>query len=251
MSVDSPEQLKGLKRVGRVVAATIAAVRRAALPGVTTGELDAIAQAEFDRRGARSGPVLTYAYPGAICLSVGDEIVHGVPGPRRLRPGDLLTIDVAAELDGYHADAATTIAVGEAAPAARRLIAAGRAALAAGIRAALPGATLRDVGAAVERATEARGFRVARELTGHGIGRRMHEPPTVFNWPAPVPEASRKLTEGLVFTIEPMITAGPTRLATARDGWTVRSVDGALSTHEEHTVMVRRGGALVLTGSAA
>jgi methionyl aminopeptidase len=131
VSVDSPEQLEGLRRVGRVVAETIAAVRRAALPGVTTGELDALAQAVFDRSGARSGPVLTYAYPGAICLSVGDEIVHG------------------------------------------------RAALAAGIRAAVPGATLRDLGAAVERATEARGFRVARELTGHGIGRRMHEPPTV------------------------------------------------------------------------
>jgi methionyl aminopeptidase len=249
VSVDSPEQLEGLKRVGRVVAATIAAVRRAALAGVTTRELDALAQAEFDRRGARSGPVLTYAYPGAICLSIGDEIVHGVPGPRRLRPGDLLTIDVAAELDGYHADAATTITVGPSTPAARRLIAAGRAALAAGIRAALPGATLRDVGAAVERATEARGFRVARELTGHGIGRRMHEPPTVFNWPAPLPEASRKLTEGLVFTIEPMITAGPARLATAPDGWTVRALDGELSTHEEHTVMIQSGGPLVLTAA--
>ena len=247
MSVDTPEQLAGLKRVGRVVAATIAAVRSAALPGVTTGELDALAQAEFDRRGARSGPVLTYAYPGAICLSIGDEIVHGVPGPRRLRTGDLLTIDVAAELGGYHADAATTITVGHGTPAAQRLIAAGRAALAAGIRAARPGATLRDIGAAVERATEARGFRVARELTGHGIGRRMHEPPTVFNWPAPLPEASRRLTEGLVFTIEPMITAGSARLETARDGWTIRALDGTLSTHEEHTVMVRRGGPLVLT----
>jgi methionyl aminopeptidase len=248
MSVDTPEQLDGRGRVGRVVAETIAAVRRAAVPGVTTGELDALAKAELDRRGARSGPILTYGYPGSICLSVDDEIVHGIPGSRRLREGQLLTIDVAAELDGYHADAATTVPVGTPSSAARSLIESGRSALAAGIRAVRPGATLRDLGAAVEAAAEADGFHVARELTGHGIGRRMHEPPTVFNWPAPYKEASLKLTEGLVFTIEPMITAGSPELATDSDGWTIRSLDGALSTHEEHTVMVREGGALVLTG---
>ena len=208
MSVDTPEQLDGLKRVGRVVAETIAAVRRAALPGVTTAELDAIAEGVFERHGARSGPILTYGYPGSICLSVDDEIVHGIPGSRTLRAGQLLTIDVAAELDGFHADDA------------------------------------------VEAAAEADGFKVARELTGHGIGREMHEPPTVFNWPAPFEEASLELTEGLVFTIEPMIAAGSPEFAAASDGWTIRSLDGALSTHEEHTVMVRRGGALVLTASA-
>ena len=251
MSVDTPEELEGLRRAGRVVAETIAAVRRAAVPGVTTAELDAIAEAVFERHGARSGPILTYGYPGSICLSLDDEIVHGIPGPRTLREGQLLTIDVAAELDGFHADAATTVAIGTTAPAASRLLASGRRALAAGIEAAQPGATLRDVGAAVEAATESDGFRVARELTGHGIGHAMHEPPTVFNWPAPFEEASLELTEGLVFTIEPMITAGRPRFAAASDGWTIRSLDGALSTHEEHTVMVRRGGALVLTDQGA
>src|SRR5918999_6350525 len=116
MSVDTPEQLEGLRRVGRVVGETIAAVRRAALPGVTTGELDALAEVEFERHGARSGPILTYGYPGSLCLSIDDEIVHGIPGTRRLREGELLTIDGAAELDGFHADAATTIAVGEPPP---------------------------------------------------------------------------------------------------------------------------------------
>ena len=250
MSVDTPEQLDGLKRVGRVVAETIAAVRRAALAGVTTAQLDAIAEDVFERHGARSGPILTYGYPGSICLSVDDEIVHGIPGSRTLRAGQLLTIDVAAELDGFHADAATTVAVGAPSPGAERLLASGRRALVAGIQAAQPGATLREVGAAVEAAAEADGFKVARELTGHGIGREMHEPPTVFNWPAPFEEASLELTEGLVFTIEPMITAGSPEFAAAPDGWTIRSLDGALSTHEEHTVMVRRGGALVLTASA-
>jgi methionyl aminopeptidase len=250
MSADTPEELEGLKRAGRVVAETIAAVRAAAVPGATTAELDAIAEAVFERHGARSGPILTYGYPGSICLSIDDEIVHGIPGSRVLGEGQLLTIDVAAELDGFHADAATTIAIGEPAPEARRLLAAGRKALAAGIEAARPGATLRDVGAAIEASVEWDGFQVARELTGHGIGREMHEPPTVFNWPAPFEEASQTLTEGLVFTIEPMITAGEPRFAAAADGWTIRSLDGARSTHEEHTVMVRHGGALVLTGTS-
>ncbi len=249
MSVDSPEQVDGLKRVGRVVAETIAGVRRAAVPGVTTGDLDAVAQGVFDRWGARSGPVLTYRYPGTICLSIDTEIVHGVPGFKRLREGQLLTIDVAAELDGFHADAATTVAIGQVPGRSHRLLAAGRAALQAGIRAAQPGATLRDVGEAIERVTNARGFQIARELTGHGIGLAMHEPPIVFNWPAPYRAAERELTEGLVFTIEPMLVDGSPRLFTRPDGWTVSDGGGALSTHEEHTVMVCPDGPLVLTAS--
>jgi methionyl aminopeptidase len=249
MSVETAEELEGLRSAGRVVAAAIAAVRAAARPGVTTGALDRVAEDVFHGARARSGPVLTYGYPGAICLSVDEEIVHGVPGPTRLRAGQLLSIDVAAELDGFHADAATTVAIGEVPRAARRLLAAGRAALRAGLRAARAGATVRDVGAAVERQTRALGFHVAKELTGHGIGRRMHEPPTVFNWPTPHPEASQVLTEGLVLTIEPMIVAARPHLVVAPDGWTVRDLNGALSTHEEHTVMIRRGDPLVLAAA--
>jgi methionyl aminopeptidase len=248
MSVDTPEQLEGLRRAGRVVAATIAALRAAAVPGVTTGALDSLAAQVFAAHGARSGPVLTYRYPGAVCLSVDDEIVHAVPGPRRLRDGELLTIDVAAELDGYHADAATTVVVGSATPSAERLIAAARAALRAGMRAAQPGATLRDVGAAVERVTEARGYAVVRELTGHGIGRAMHEAPTVPNWPSP--NADLELAEGMVFTVEPMIVAGDPTVRMDRDGWTIRTADGAISAHEEHTIMVSADGPVVLTAAA-
>jgi methionyl aminopeptidase len=250
MSVETPEQLERLRRVGRVVAATIAALREAVAPGRTTAELDAIAAETFAAHGARSGPILTYRYPGAICLSVDDEIVHGVPGPRELREGQLLSLDVAAELDGYHADAATTVAVGEPSPREVRLVSAAKAALQAGIDAAQPGATLRDVGAAVERVTEARGFRVARELTGHGIGRAMHETPTVYNFAAPQRAAGRRLTQGMVFTIEPMIVAGEPVLTVDDDGWTVRTADGSLSAHEEHTIMVSEGGPLVLTAAA-
>jgi methionyl aminopeptidase len=247
VSVDTPEQLDGLRRVGRLVAATLRTLRTAVAPGVTTGELDELAAEVFASQGARSGPILTYGYPGAICVSVDDEVVHGIPGKRCLREGQLVTLDVAAELDGYHADAAVTVPVGSATPGAERLIAATRAALAAGMRAAQPGATLRDVGAAVERTAEARGFRVFHDLVGHGIGLAMHEPPTVFSWPAP--DAGERLTEGLVFTIEPMLTAGSTRLVVDRDGWTVRTRDGSLSAHEEHTIMVTADGPVVLTAA--
>jgi methionyl aminopeptidase len=245
MSVDRPEQLEGLRRVGRLVAATLRTLRAAVKPGVTTGELDALAARTFAEHGARSGPILTYGYPGAICVSVGDEVVHAIPGRRRLRRGEIVTLDVAAELDGYHADAAVTVPVGAVDPRSKRLMAATRGALAAGIRAAQPGATLREVGAAVDHAARRRGYRVFRELTGHGIGLGMHEQPTVFNWAAP--NATEILTEGLVFTIEPMVSAGGTGLVLGEDGWTVRSADHSISAHEEHTIMVARGGPVVLT----
>jgi len=182
-----------------------------------------------------------------VCLSVDDEVVHGIPGHRVLREGELITLDVALELDGYHADAATTVAVGAADAAAQRLQAAARAALRAGIRAVRPGATLREVGAAIERVTEARGFHVVPELHGHGIGRAMHEDPAVYNWPDP--EGTLTLTEGLAFTIEPMIVAGSPAIYVDRDGWTVRTRDHSRSAHEEHTVVVGAEGAQVLTAA--
>jgi methionyl aminopeptidase len=246
MSADTPAQVAGLRAAGALVRTIIDALAATAKPGVTTAELDALAAAILAEHDARSGPIITYRYPGSICLSVDDEIVHGIPGDRLLQDGQLLTIDVALELDGYHADAATTIAIGTAKPSDARLMAAAKAALHAGIHAAKPGATLQDVGAAVERVTETRGFRVVRELTGHGIGRAMHEEPTVYNWPAPTASGDR-LTPGLVFTIEPMIVAGDPAIALLDDGWTMSTIDGSRSAHEEHTIMVAHGDAIVLT----
>ncbi len=248
MSADTPEQIEGLERAGRVVAATLRALRGAVAPGVTTGSLDELAAQVFTANGARSGPILTYGYPASICVSVDDEVVHGIPGGRILQRGQLVTLDVAAEVDGYHADAAVTVPVGPIDRGARRLIVATRAALSAGMRAAQPGATLRDVGAAVARAAVARGYRILRELTGHGIGRAMHEEPTVYNWPAP--EATTRLAPGLVFTIEPMLTAGRTRLVLDTDGWTVRTADGSLTAHSEHTIVVAKNGPVVLTAES-
>jgi methionyl aminopeptidase len=248
MSADSPAQLRALRRAGQVVAETLRVLESEVAPGVSTAELDRLAAATLARHGARSGPILTYDYPGSVCISVDEEVVHGVPGGRIVRAGELITLDVAAELDGYHADAATTVAVGRVDGRRRRLMSATRAALAAGIQAAQPGRTLRDVGAAIEREARRHGFRVLRELTGHGIGRAMHEEPTVFNWPAP--EARTRLTPGLVFTIEPMLTAGRPRIVLERDGWTIRTADRAPSAHEEHTIMVSDAGRpLILTAA--
>ncbi len=246
MSADTPEQLEGLRAVGALVADTIVAVRAAVRPGVTTKQLDDVARRLVQERGGASGPILTYDYPGWICLSVNDEVVHGIPGRRILQDGDVLKIDVALELGGYHADSAVTVIVGEAASRAdERLIATTDAALKAGIRAARAGATLRDIGTAVERVADARGFHVIRELTGHGIGRAMHEAPTVHNYPAPGP--SQTLTAGMVFTIEPMLAAGSPRIYTDGDGWTLRTIDRARAAHAEHTIMVTEDEPLVLT----
>jgi methionyl aminopeptidase len=245
MSVDTPEELEGLRAAGQVVAATLRALRAVVRPGVSTAELDELAAEVFAAHGARSGPIITYGYPGAVCLSVDDEIVHGVPNRRPLRAGQLLTLDVAAELDGYNADAAVTVPVGDVDEPKRRLMAAARAALGAGIAAARPGATLRDVGGAIEHEAQAHGFSVVPSLTGHGIGRRMHEAPVVPNWPAP--DATLRLTRGLVFTVEPMIVAGSPRITVDDDGWTVRTVDGSLSAHEEHTIMVADHRPVILT----
>ncbi|MEH3054900.1 MAG: type I methionyl aminopeptidase [Patulibacter minatonensis] len=250
MSVDTPEELAGLEAVGALVAAVIDALAAAAAPGVSTRELDGIAARMLREAGGRSGPIVTYRYPGVTCLSVDDEIIHAIPGNRRLAAGQLLTVDVALELNGFHADAARTIAVGgHTDPEGERLIVAARAALAAGIAAARPGARLRDIGAAVDRTTQSYGFRVVPELVGHGIGRAMHEPPSVPNWADP--DADDVLTPGLVFTIEPMIVAGRPHLRAHRDGWTHSTVDGSRSAHEEHTIMVTADGpAIVLTQPA-
>jgi methionyl aminopeptidase len=247
MTVRDAEQLEGLRRIGALIAASLAELSQSVRPGITTGELDDLAAEYFTSRGARSGPILTYDYPGFTCISVGDQVVHGIPGSRVLAEGELVTLDIAAELDGFHADAATTVGVGTVDAASERLMAATRAALAAGVKAAQPGATLHEVGAAIQRVSEARGYKVFKDLTGHGIGRAMHEDPTIYNFAIESPEGDLVLEEGMVFTIEPMLGAGSDRLRQDRDGWTMRSRDGSLSAHEEHTIVVREGGPLILT----
>ena len=245
MSVDSPEELDALRAAGRVVASTIRAMRRGVRPGVTTAELDLIAAREFARAGARSGPQLDYGFPGTTCISVNDEAVHGIPGRRVLREGDLVKLDVTAELDGFYADACRTVPVGRARPQAAKLVRTAEQALAAALKVARTGAPLNEIGAAVQSVVHARGFAVCDGLMGHGIGRRIHEPPEVPNLFDP--ERSQPLGEGLVMTIEPLVAIGGPQVRMGRDGWTVSTADRSWSAHAEHTIVVRESGALVLT----
>jgi methionyl aminopeptidase len=245
VSIETAEELAALRAAGRVVADALRAMRREVRPGVTTGELDAVGARVFRRAGARSGPQLEYGFPGVSCISVNDEAVHGIPGRRRLREGDLVKLDVTAELDGFYADACVSVPVGRARPAAAELAQTARRALTAGLLAARAGAPLNAIGAAVEQAVAARGHAVCGELMGHGIGRRIHEPPHVPN--RYVARLSEPLAEGLVLTVEPIVSAGSGAVRESGDGWTVRTEDGALSAHAEHTIVIRRGEPLVLT----
>jgi methionyl aminopeptidase len=245
MSIDTPEELEAMRAAGKVVADAIEAMRRSVRPGVTTAELDALAGDVFNRAGARSGPQLDYDFPGVTCISVNEEAVHGIPGPRMLRDGDLVKLDVTAELDGFYADACETVAVGSASVSALRLVSTAERALARGLRAAVAGAPLNAIGAAVQQTVELAGHSVCTELTGHGIGRRIHEPPDVPNHR--VEGLDQPLTEGLVITIEPIIAAGDGHVIGTRDGWTVRTADRSLSAHAEHTIVVRDGAPLILT----
>lgn len=247
MSIRSRRDLEGLRAAGRVVALALAEMRRRVVPGVTTRELDEVAAAVFAHHGARSAPQLAYRFPGVTCISVNDEAVHGIPGSRRLADGDLVKLDVTAELDGYMADAAVTVGVGAIAERDRELIATTRKALAAGILAARVGAPVAAIGRAVERQVETGGFRVLRALTGHGIGREIHEPPTVPNFPHP--RALTPLTEGLVITIEPIVAVADRHVRTLADGWTTVTAGGSRVAHFEHTIAVTGGRPTLLTAA--
>jgi methionyl aminopeptidase len=247
VSIETPEEQAGMERVGALVASVIAELRAAVAPGVTTGALDELAARALRRAGARSAPAELVGFPGAICISVNEEVVHGVPGGRVLRTGDVVTLDVTPLLDGFCADAAVTVPVGTARPEATRLIATARRCLRAAVRAAAAGNPLHAIGAATERTARAAGATVYAELVGHGVGRTMHEGPQVPNVFAP--RLRQPLRDGLVLAIEPMIGLGRPELVVRDDGWTVATADGSLSAHVEHTVVVRRGGGTVLTGA--
>jgi methionyl aminopeptidase len=247
VSIDSEKDLKALQRVGRVTRLTLERMRQAVRPGITTGELDDIGQSVMREHGARSAPRLFYRFPGWTCISVNEQVVHGIPGRRVLREGDLVTLDVTPELDGYVADAAITVAVPPASPLALSLCECAEAAFYKAAALARVGAPLSLVGGAVEREVRRRGFRVLRELSGHGVGRRIHEPPSVLNYHDA--RVRTRLTDGLVIALEPLIAATTSRTRELPDGWTVSSADGSLTAHYEHTLVVRRGEPLLLTAA--
>lgn len=245
MSITSAEQLEKLKACGRIVAKALRAMAAAVRPGVTTAELAAIGAKVLAEHGARSSPPLIYGFPGDVCISVNDEVVHGIPGGRVLQPGDLVKLDLTAEKDGYHTDSAVTMQVPPLSRAASQLTRCAERAFHQSLTAAHAGNSVRDIGRAVEREVRRRGFHVIRELGGHGIGRTIHEPPSVPNFPDASNHA--RLSEGLVLTIEPIIAAGTSRVRVDPDKWTVRTVDGSLAAHYEHTLVITHGEPILLT----
>lgn len=250
MTVQTAEELAGLQAAGRAAAATLAAMKAAVRPGVSGADLDAIGAETMLAHGARSAPVLVYRFPTATCISLNDAIVHGVPGLEPLVPGDVVKLDVTVEKDGFMADCACTVVVpGGSAPNAVgvRLAAAAKSAFQAGLRAARVGAGTHRIGRAVEAEVTRHGFSVIPELLGHGIGRTIHEAPEVPNHAAR--GEGPRLDEGTVITIEPLICAGKGRSVVDDDGWTIRTKDGSLAAHFEHTLVVRRGGPLILTAA--
>lgn len=249
MSIESPDDWTGLKRAARIARLTLDALMPRVQPGITTADLDAIAAALFKRHGARSAPAVVYGFPGTVLISINDEVVHGVPGPRRIEAGDIVTVDVTVEKDGYIADAAQSVVVEPGSETARRLVACARNAFDAALAVARAGVRVNEIGRAVEREVRRQGFRVVDGLTGHGVGRTIHEEPSVPNYCDP--SQRDVLSDGLVLTIEPMISAGSARVVKGRDGWVLRTRDGSLSAHHEHTLVITRGAPIVLTGTAA
>jgi methionyl aminopeptidase len=231
-----------------VVVEALAAVEEAIRPGVTTAELDALADDVIRSHGGVPSFKGYRGFPASICASPNDMVVHGIPGGYTLAEGDLISIDVGVTLDGFVADSARTFPVGEVSDEAQRLLAACRAALEAGVEKARAGNHVGDIGHAVQEVTEASGFSVVRELVGHGVGRSMHEEPQVPNYGEPGRGA--KLSPGVTIAIEPMITAGEGAIVLADDGWSISTADGSLSAHFEHTVAVTEEGPRILTGVA-
>ena len=247
MSIESTTDLDGLRDVARITRLTLDALEAAVRPGVTTAILDRVAAALIAGDGARSAPAIDSGFPGTVLISVNDEIVHGVPGPRVLAPGDLVSLDVTLEKAGYVADAARSVVVGEGRLVAHRLVEAARAAFDAGLAVARAGTKVNAIGRAIDREVRRRGFRGVRGLAGHGVGRKIHEEPSVPNHYDPLQQDV--LTDGMVITIEPMISAGSATPVQEADGWTLRTADRSLAAHFEHTIVITRGAPLVLTAA--
>jgi methionyl aminopeptidase len=241
----SPREIEKMAATGALVAETIAHVGRLIRPGVTTDELDAAAGDFIRDRGGIPTSEGYKGYPKAICISPNDVVVHGIPDASEVADRDLVTLDVGITLDGYIADSAYTFGVGEIDAESQRLLHVAQDALAAGIAEALVGNRVGDVSHAIQEVVESGGFSVVRSLVGHGVGRYYHEDPHIPNFGEP--GRGPRLSEGMTIAIEPMITAGSSEVSMMDDGWTVRTVDGSMSAHFEHTVAVTDDGPRILT----
>jgi len=240
------DEVARIREACQVVREVLDELAAACAAGVTTLELDRLAASGARSRGASPAFLGYHGYPASLCISVNDEVVHGIPSPDRvLAEGDLVGLDFGVVLDGWYGDSARTVLVGKGSPAAARLAEACRGALETAIAAARPGGSVGDIGAAVQAFVEPRGFAVVRDFVGHGIGRRLHEPPQVPN--VGIPGTGVRLRPGMVLAIEPMVNAGTAEVETLDDGWTAVTADGSLSAHFEHTVAVTEKGPEILS----
>ncbi len=242
----SAAELEKMREAGRLVGEVLTQLSSLVAPGVTTAELDEVAEQRIRKAGAVPAFKGYHGYPATICASINEEVIHGIPSGRRvLNEGDVISIDVGASLDGYYGDSAVTLAVGKVSESAATLLRVTEESLYKAIERARPGGRVSDIGHAVQQHVEAYGFTVVREFVGHGIGQRMHEEPQVPNYGEP--GRGPRLSEGMVLAIEPMVNAGKAAVKVLGDGWTAVTRDGSLSAHFEHTVAVTADGPWILT----
>lgn len=246
MTADSQKDIESLRAIGRICAETLRRMMDATRPGMTTRELDEIGRALLEAEGAKSAPQAMYNFPGATCISVSPVIAHGIPGEHVLREGELIHIDVSAELDGYYADTGASMVVSRRERNLAKLLDATRSALTRALHQAKAGNPLNGIGRTVQNEARKRGYNVIRDLTGHGIGHKLHESPReILNFHNP--EDRRILNDGLVLAIEPFLTTGIGRTVTENDGWTIRTVDRAIAAQFEHTIIVTKNEPIILT----
>jgi methionyl aminopeptidase len=252
LDTKTPDQIRLMRRAGLVVGETLALMRERTAAGMTTGELDAIAEEHIRSQGATPSFLGYHGFTGSLCVSVNDEVVHGIPGPRQLRDGDVVTLDLALMLEGYCADTATTVAVGKVDPQVQKLLDVTMQTLAMAVNNMKPGRRWTDLARLMQYHVESNGFSVVREFVGHGIGRNMHEDPKVANFvTAEQLRGDFKLRPGMTLAVEPMVVMGKRDVDLMPDNWTVRTKDGAPAAHFEHTVAVTEDGADILTDGRA
>jgi methionyl aminopeptidase len=246
MTIETEEDFQGLQRVGRIVGLTLQKMGRELRPGMTTLELDEIGAQLMARHGARSAPRMTYDFPGSTCISINEEVAHGIPGERVIAPGDVVNIDVSAELDGYVADTGGTFLVAPATPEKLRLCHAARLALRYGMAQAVAGKPINGIGRAVQRVARQKGFRVIRNLGSHGVGRQLHEEPRFIAGYFD-PGDRRLLWDGLVITVEPFLATRTDLVEEDGNGWTLKGPRGCLAAQYEHTLVITRGQPVAVT----
>jgi methionyl aminopeptidase len=246
MTIGSEDELEKLRIIGRLVARTLTAMGEALEPGITTRELDDLGRALLEREGARSAPEVTYGFPGATCISVGPDVAHGIPGDTMIKAGDLVNIDVSAELDGFFGDTGASFAVPPVTSRVERLCRDGKRAMWSGIRAVRAGGRLSAVGHAIEGFARKNGYSLVRNLASHGVGRSLHdEPREIATWADP--SDRRTITDGLVFTIEPFLSLGADWVDERGDGWTLYPPGGQPTVQYEHTLVATPRGPVILT----